>query len=120
MWVCRLCWIRTGILTVEYPVSTRRYLRLTIPGWNDPAYLQSAWLTYRKEADAVRDVMATLTPVVSEDPKRRLRFCSTLVSRVCRMTAWNCQSVRECFSAMWRYSSVITGKSGHLPVAAFF
>jgi hypothetical protein len=58
-------------LTVEYPVSTRRYLRLTIPGWNDPAYLQSAWLTYRKKTDAVRDVMAKLTPVVSEDPKAK-------------------------------------------------
>ncbi len=54
-------------LTVEYPVSTRRYLRLTIPEWKDPAYLQSAWLTYRNEIDAVRDAFATLTPVVNED-----------------------------------------------------
>ncbi|MBV9939963.1 MAG: DUF3999 family protein [Acidobacteriaceae bacterium] len=56
-------------LTVEYPVSTRRYLRLTIPGWNDPAYLKSAWLLYRKEVHAVRDVMATLTPVLTEGSK---------------------------------------------------
>ncbi|MBV9676952.1 MAG: DUF3999 family protein, partial [Acidobacteriaceae bacterium] len=56
-------------LTVEYPVSTRRYLRLTIPGWNDPAYLKSAWLLYRKEVPAVREVMATLTPVVTEVSK---------------------------------------------------
>ena len=58
-------------LTVEYPTSTRRYVRLTIPGWNDPAYLQSAWLTYRKETGAVRDVMAVLMPIVSEDSKER-------------------------------------------------
>lgn len=56
-------------LTVEYPVSTRRYLRLTIPGWDHPAYLQSAWLLYRQEIDPVHDVMATLTPVVSESLK---------------------------------------------------
>ena len=56
-------------LTVEYPLSTRRYLRLTIPGWNNPAYLQSAWLLYQKEVDAVRDVMTTLTPVASESSK---------------------------------------------------
>ena len=58
-------------LTIEYPVSTRRYLRLTIPGWNDPAYLQSAWLAYRRETDAVRDVMAVLTPVAGEDSKAK-------------------------------------------------
>lgn len=56
-------------LTVEYPVSTRRYLRLTIPGWDNPTYLQSAWLTYHEEVDAVRDVMAALTPVMSETSK---------------------------------------------------
>jgi hypothetical protein len=58
-------------LTVEYPVSTRRYLRLTIPGWNDPTYLQSAWLTYREDANAVRDVIAALMPVVNEDSKAK-------------------------------------------------
>jgi Protein of unknown function (DUF3999) len=35
-------------LTIDYPVSTRRYVRLTIPGWRDPAYLASAWLTFYK------------------------------------------------------------------------
>jgi hypothetical protein len=56
-------------LTVDYPVSTRRYVRLTIPGWRDPAYLTSAWLTYFKETSAVRDTVSTLTPAVAEDPK---------------------------------------------------
>jgi hypothetical protein len=54
-------------LTVEYPVSTRRYLRLTIPGWNDPAYLQSARLIYWSQTPAVRDTITTLKPVISQD-----------------------------------------------------
>jgi uncharacterized protein DUF3999 len=56
-------------LSVDYPVSTRRYVRLTIPGWHDPAYLASAWLTYFEETGAVRDTVATLTPAATEDPK---------------------------------------------------
>ena len=56
-------------LTVDYPVSTRRYVRLTIPGWRDPEYLASAWLTYFKETGAVRDTVSTLTPLAAEDPK---------------------------------------------------
>jgi len=55
--------------TVDYPVSTRRYLRLTIPGWTDPANLQAVWLSDFKETDTVRDVIATLAPSVSEDSK---------------------------------------------------
>jgi Protein of unknown function (DUF3999) len=56
-------------LTIEYPVSTRRYLRLTVPGWDDPSYLQSVWIVYRRETGAVRDVMATLMPILTNDPK---------------------------------------------------
>jgi hypothetical protein len=55
--------------TVAYPVSTRRYLRLTIPGWTDPANLQGIWLSDFNETDTLRDVVATLTPSVSEDTK---------------------------------------------------
>ncbi len=60
---------KTSALTVDYPVSTRRYVRVTIPGWRDPADLASAWLTYYKEASAVRDTVSTLTPSAAEDPK---------------------------------------------------
>jgi Protein of unknown function (DUF3999) len=60
---------KTSALTVDYPVSTRRYVRVTIPGWRDPADLASAWLTYFKEAAAVRDTVSTLTPSATEDPK---------------------------------------------------
>jgi len=55
--------------TVDYPVSTRRFLRLTIPGWTDPANLQAVWLSDFKETDTVRDAIATLAPSVSEDAK---------------------------------------------------
>jgi hypothetical protein len=58
-------------LSVDYPVSTRRYVRLTILGWHDPAYLASAWLTYFEETGAVRDTVSTLAPVATEDPKAR-------------------------------------------------
>jgi hypothetical protein len=60
---------KTSALAVDYPVSTRRYVRVTIPGWRDPAYLASAWLTYFKEAAAVRDTNSTLTPSATEDQK---------------------------------------------------
>jgi hypothetical protein len=56
-------------LSVDYPVSTRRYVRITIPDWRDPAYLASAWLTYFKETGAVRDTVSTLTPLATNDPK---------------------------------------------------
>jgi hypothetical protein len=56
-------------LSVDYPVSTRRYVRVAIPGWHNPAYLASAWLTYFAETGAVRDTVASLAPAVTEDAK---------------------------------------------------
>jgi hypothetical protein len=55
--------------TVDYPFSTRRFVRLTIPGWTDPANLQAAWLSDFEETNTVRDVVATLTPTVHEGVK---------------------------------------------------
>ena len=55
-------------LTAEYPTSTRRYLRLTIPGWQDPALLESAWLLQVNEQHAIRDRVASLKPAVTQDP----------------------------------------------------
>ena len=40
---------------VTYPLSTRRYVRLTIPGWTDAADLESVWLSAYKETGATRD-----------------------------------------------------------------
>jgi len=55
--------------TVSYPLSTRRFVRLTIPGWTNPAQLQTVWLSDFKDTGATRDIVATLTPSVHEDPK---------------------------------------------------
>ena len=55
--------------TVIYPLSTRRYVRLTIPGWTDPANLESVWLSSYKETGATRDIIATQNPTVREDSK---------------------------------------------------
>jgi hypothetical protein len=55
--------------TVSYPVSTRRFVRLTIPGWSEPANLQSVWVADFKETGATRDTIAILSPTVREDAK---------------------------------------------------
>jgi len=60
-----------AVLTVEYPVSTRRFVRVTIMGWSTPTDLTSAWLTYHSETSGVRDVLATISPGVSEDAKEQ-------------------------------------------------
>ena len=39
-------------LSVSYPESTRRYLRLTIEGWSDPEALQSVSMSFVRESEA--------------------------------------------------------------------
>jgi hypothetical protein len=58
-------------LSVSYPESTRRFLRITIAGWNDPSSLQSASVSYVREEPAIRDVAAELRPSVQNDAKER-------------------------------------------------
>ncbi|MEO7144875.1 MAG: DUF3999 family protein [Bryobacteraceae bacterium] len=55
------------ILSVDYPVSTRRYLRLTIPGWRDPDSITGASVQFHLESDPIRDTLATLAPRAAED-----------------------------------------------------
>jgi hypothetical protein len=60
---------------LTYPVSTRRYVRVTIPGWPDPAWLESAFVVFYRETDAVRDILASGTPVVTQNsPDRSTSF----------------------------------------------
>jgi hypothetical protein len=47
----------SSILHVDYPVSTRRFLRLTVEGWQDPAVLTGAYVTLAEDRPAVRQVM---------------------------------------------------------------
>src|SRR5262249_41166028 len=58
-------------LTLTYPVSTRRYVRITIPGWHDPAWLESAFVVLFQETDAVRDILASGTPVGTQNSQDR-------------------------------------------------
>jgi len=55
--------------TVSYPTSTRRFVRLTIPGWSDPAQLEGVWLWTFKEVNATRDTVASIMPVIREGAK---------------------------------------------------
>jgi hypothetical protein len=55
--------------TVSYPTSTRRFVRLTIPGWIDPTLLEGVWLWTFKEVNATRDTVASVMPVIREDAK---------------------------------------------------
>ena len=62
----------SSILSVEYPVSTRRYLRVTIEGWQDPAVLTGAGVSLAEDRPPVRQVVQefkTLTP--TEEPKTK-------------------------------------------------
>jgi hypothetical protein len=52
-----------SVLTVDYPLSTRRYVRATVFGWNNVKSLESAWLTYRNDQPATRDTTAVIRPV---------------------------------------------------------
>jgi hypothetical protein len=55
--------------TVSYPLSSRRFVRLTIPGWTDPAQLQAVWISAFNETSATRDTVGTFTPEAHEDLK---------------------------------------------------
>jgi hypothetical protein len=55
--------------SVPYPLSSRRFVRLTIPGWKDPAQLQSVWISAFNETSATRDTVGTFTPAIHEDAK---------------------------------------------------
>jgi len=55
--------------TVSYPLSSRRFVRLTIPGWTDPSQLQAVWISAFNETSATRDTLGTFTPAVHEDAK---------------------------------------------------
>ncbi len=56
-------------LAVDYPVSTRRYIRITVLGWKDASAVTGAWVSYRSERQAERDVLAALVPQTAEDAK---------------------------------------------------
>ncbi len=60
-----------AMLTVDYPTSTKRYVRATIFGWTKTAAVRQAWSAYHFERPAEREIMDTATPERSEDPKAK-------------------------------------------------
>ncbi len=60
---------RVSVLYVSYPVSTRRYVRVTVYGWNDPKAVTDCWVTIEGDESPVRDAMASLTAAPLQDPK---------------------------------------------------
>jgi len=60
-----------ALLTVNYPISTKRYVRATIFGWTKTVDVRQAWSAYHHERPAEREVMETATPARSEDPKTK-------------------------------------------------
>jgi hypothetical protein len=63
--------VHAAVLSVDYPVSTRRYARLTVEGFTRPEAISGARAVFRREVPVVRDRMAELVPVRSEDAKAR-------------------------------------------------
>ncbi|MGH9665888.1 MAG: DUF3999 family protein [Bryobacteraceae bacterium] len=60
-----------SVLSVDYPESTRPYVRLTIRGWSDPDFVSGAWIRFHREAPAVRVTLASLSPQRVEDAAMR-------------------------------------------------
>lgn len=46
---------RVSVLSIDYPVSTRRYLRATIFGWKDPKFVDGALFTHWMERPDTRE-----------------------------------------------------------------
>jgi hypothetical protein len=55
--------------TVDYPLSTRRYVRVTCPAWKRPEDVKNAWIEWREERPEVLQTVAVLDPRRSEDPQ---------------------------------------------------
>ncbi len=62
---------RAQVLDVDYPVSTRRYLRATIYGWQRTDAVEEARLWLHERQEAVRDVVAAPPPSRREDPQTK-------------------------------------------------
>jgi hypothetical protein len=57
-----------AVLSVDYPASTMRYVRVTISGWMKTEAVRQVWSAYHHERPAERAVMDTIAPQRSEDP----------------------------------------------------
>jgi hypothetical protein len=60
---------QVSALYVGYPLSSRRYVRVTVYGWNDPEAVTQCWVTIAENKPSVRDAMASLKADPQQDPK---------------------------------------------------
>ncbi|HEX6897584.1 MAG TPA: DUF3999 family protein [Bryobacteraceae bacterium] len=60
---------RISILDVAYPPSSRRYIRVTVYGWDDPKAVTQCWVTIEEDKPPMRDVMASLQTEPRQDAK---------------------------------------------------
>jgi hypothetical protein len=58
-------------LVVPYPESTRRYLRVTVEGWNNPDALRSISMSLVRESPTQREVIADQQPKTTLENKSR-------------------------------------------------
>ncbi len=61
-----------SVLTVDYALSTRRYLRATFFGWMRTGAVKDAWLSYYRERPSVWQTLARITPARSEEERSSL------------------------------------------------
>jgi hypothetical protein len=60
---------QVSVLAIGYPVSTRRYVRVTVYGWNDPKAVTACQVTIEDYKPPVRDTMASLEAKPQQDSK---------------------------------------------------
>ena len=63
---------RAAGLSVSYPISKRRYVRVTIRGWRDLSWVRSASISFVRTIAAQRHLVANLKPVAVEDEKEHV------------------------------------------------
>jgi hypothetical protein len=62
---------RFSSLSIDFPVSTKPYLRITIFGWNKIGSVQEVSVDYEVRRPAVREILATIIPKISEDSREQ-------------------------------------------------
>lgn len=58
-----------SILDLSYPTSLRRYVRLTVRGWQDPRAITACWLALEEDEAPARDEIASLAVSPTQDEK---------------------------------------------------
>ena len=61
---------RVSVLSIDYPVSTRRYVRATIFGWKDPKFVETALLTRWLERPDTRESYAAFDKLTAVQDSR--------------------------------------------------